>query len=922
MSKGGNVVAINNLKLGKKLGLMLIIPLVSLVFFSGKQFFNAQKTAAEASAMSELIDMAIATNQLLDTLVIEKEITEKYQRARGKKHGEEMEAARGDSDKAIETLNKKLSGIDSDSVSESYKIQVKSSQDMLATISEKRAAINNKKLRRNKAALFYQELNSNLLDIIGLLPAMSPSKEAAIISAAYSNFLHVKSLAIIERKVLSNVFKNDQFVGTAFSDFNNAVSGQNVYESVYLSLASAEQKEFYKATMVGDYIEKTAAMRAKAFQASDYGAFGIEQSDWIQQQTGKIVLLNKIADSLTNTLTIKAKEMGDAASSILMSAALVSILSIVITLFLGYIIQKGIRESVDTALGIVQKIAKGDLSGNITVNTTDELGNMLESLKVMQTDLKDRIEKDAKISRENSRIRQALDNVSANVMLANQENNIIYMNDAAMAMFICAEEGISKDISGFSVDELVGSNIEDIFNGSNSQKDIVNSLHKRLDDEFILGGHTLHFIANPVISDSDERIGTVVEWEDRTLEVNTEKEIERIVTAAKSGDLEDRIATQGKSGFFLNLSEGINDMVGEISNTLNDIKYVMSALSQGDLTHHITNSYGGTFGEVSDHVNETISKFASVITDIRGSTSELTHTSSEISNGNNSLSSRTEQQASALEETAASMEELTSIVKQNSDNAQQANTLAASAREVANKGGGVVDGAINAMSEINSSSNKIAEIIGVIDEIAFQTNLLALNASVEAARAGEQGRGFAVVATEVRNLAQRSATAAKEIKELIQDSVQKVEVGSSLVNESGETLSEIVQGIKKVGDIVGEIAAASAEQSAGIDQANKAVASMDEMTQQNAALADKTSSQSVDMTQGANAILDQMTFFKLSDSEIKKNTNNLAAKPVKEEEKTVVKKVQKVQKVQKIETVVAPTESSVDLDDSDEWEEF
>ncbi len=912
---------INNMKLGKKLGMMLIIPLVSLVFFSGKQFLDAQHTAEEAAAMNDLIQMAIAINKLLDTLVLEREITEEYQRARGKKYAEEIELARVKTNKAVAVLKKALDEIDDNTVNDAFRTQVAQSEKMLSTLDEQRMAINNKKLRRKNAILYYKALGSSLLDITGLLPALSPSKEAAIVSAAYSNFLHVKSLAIIEREVLANVFKNDQFVGSDFTDFNYAVIGQKDYERVYLLLASPEHIALYKETMQGEYVEKTAAMRAKAFQASDYGAFGIEPDHWIQQQTGKINLLNTIAESLTTTLINKSKEMGGTANSTLILAALVSIFSILITLFLGYIIQKGIRESVESALHIVQKIAKGDLSGEIKVNSTDELGHMLGSLKTMQIDLKERIETDAVISKKNSRIRQALDNVSANVMLANQDNDIIYMNDAAITMFRHAEVGIAKDLPAFSVDTLIGTNMDVFHKEPSHQRGLVESLQERHEAAFVVGGHNMRFIANPVISENGERIGTVVEWEDRTAEVNVEKEIQRIVTSAKLGDLEQRIETHGKTGFFLNLSEGINDMVAEISNTLDDIKNVMSALSHGDLTKHIDNEYGGTFGEVSEHVNETITQFARVIGDIRASTTELTNTSSEISEGNNSLSGRTEQQASALEETAASMEELTSIVKQNSDNAQQANALAASARDVANKGGDVVEGAIDAMTEINSSSNKIAEIIGVIDEIAFQTNLLALNASVEAARAGEQGRGFAVVATEVRNLAQRSATAAKEIKELIQDSVKKVEMGSALVNESGGTLNEIVQGIKKVGDIVGEIAAASEEQSAGIDQANKAVASMDEMTQQNAALAEETSAASVNMTQGSNNMLGQMQYFKLNETDTQPSFSTPSATVSKLESSP--SPVASVAVVESVSVVSAVVEESMPVDgESDDWEEF
>ncbi|TXD84320.1 hypothetical protein FUT87_16180 [Mitsuaria sp. TWR114] len=240
---------------------------------------------------------------------------------------------------------------------------------------------------------------------------------------------------------------------------------------------------------------------------------------------------------------------------------------------------------------------------------------------------------------------------------------------------------------------------------------------------------------------------------------------------------------------------------------------------------------------------------------IRGATDTIASAAGEIASGNRDLSSRTEAQASALEETAASMEELTATVKQSADNARQANQLAMSASDFAVQGGQVVDEVVATMASISGSSNKIVDIIGVIDGIAFQTNILALNAAVEAARAGEQGRGFAVVASEVRTLAQRSATAAKEIKSLIGDSVQKVEAGSALVSQAGATMSRIVGSVKRVTDIVGEISSASQEQTAGIEQINQAIAQMDQATQQNAALVEQASAAAESLEQQSQALV-------------------------------------------------------------------
>jgi len=286
---------------------------------------------------------------------------------------------------------------------------------------------------------------------------------------------------------------------------------------------------------------------------------------------------------------------------------------------------------------------------------------------------------------------------------------------------------------------------------------------------------------------------------------------------------------------------------------------VVKAAIDGDLTARVpTTGKSGEIEALCKGINSMLETTTELVKRVKTAAAEVQTGAEEISKGNLNLSQRTEEQASSLEETASSMEEMTSTVKQTADNAGQANQLAMAARQQAEKGGAVVSSAVSAMGGINAASRKIADIIGVIDEIAFQTNLLALNAAVEAARAGEQGRGFAVVATEVRNLAGRSATAAKEIKALIQDSVAKVDEGSKLVDESGRTLDEIVNAVKKVTDIVAEIAAASREQSSGIEQVNKAVMQMDQTTQQNAALVEEASAASqaiVEQAQSLNGMI-------------------------------------------------------------------
>ena len=303
-------------------------------------------------------------------------------------------------------------------------------------------------------------------------------------------------------------------------------------------------------------------------------------------------------------------------------------------------------------------------------------------------------------------------------------------------------------------------------------------------------------------------------------------------------------------------------LVRSIIGALNAAVSIADRISSGELDNQVRVDSNDELGSLLGALKRMDSKLVEIVGGVRGSADAVGSAARQLSHGNDDLSQRTQEQAAALEETASSMEEMTATVKQNADNARQANQLAVGAREQAEKGGQVVHRAISAMSEINVSSRKIADIISVIDEIAFQTNLLALNAAVEAARAGEQGRGFAVVASEVRNLAQRSASAAKEIKDLIKDSVDKVKVGSQLVDESGKTLAEIMESVKKVTDIVAEIAAASEEQSVGIEQVNNAVTQMDSVTQQNAALVEQATAASKSMEQQSATLVGQIGYFR------------------------------------------------------------
>ena len=500
----------------------------------------------------------------------------------------------------------------------------------------------------------------------------------------------------------------------------------------------------------------------------------------------------------------------------------IALAALAIGVLLSWIITRSLTGPLAQATRVADAIAKGELDGEIVVRGRDEVALLLGSMRTMQQALQHFSAAQADIARQHA---------------DGEIDHRIPASEFPGAFGRMAE----------AVNALVDAHLQTVVE--------INGLV----DEYARGDLSRDF---PPMPGKQARIKQAMDAVKANM-VSVTGEIQRLVDAAMRGDFSQRGDAQHFAFVYRDMLTSLNGLMASADRGIEEVGEVLTAMARGDLGRRADIDLPGRFGQLAIDCNRTAEQITGIVGQIRSGSDAINSAASEIAAGNDDLSRRTEQQAASLEETASSMEELTSTVRQNADNARQANQLAIGAVDVASQGGEVVGKVVETMSAISESSNRIADIIGVIDGIAFQTNILALNAAVEAARAGEQGRGFAVVAAEVRSLAQRSAGAAKEIKTLITDSTDKVRHGNDLVGQAGRTMGEIVTSVKRVTDIIADISAASQEQSAGIEQVNQAITQMDESTQQNAALVEEATAAARSMEQQAGQLVQAVAAFRL-----------------------------------------------------------
>jgi len=859
------------LSLRARLMLMLAVPLLGMLWVSAWNTVEKMMLASEMQRLQGFVSVATRVGALVHELQKERGMSAGFIGSKGANFANELPQQREATEKRRKDLAEALSGFDASYFSAELAGLIGSGNQLLGGIPERRQAVTALSISAPEAGAYYTKTIAALLDVPGQLPALSPDKEISRLALSYGGFLQAKERAGIERATLTNSLSLDRFLPELFVKFVKNAAEQETWFAIFNQNARLEHKQLATAKIQGAAVDEVAATKKTAIARMSEATLGMDPKQWFTAATVRIDLMKEVEDRIAADMTVAMQGLESFSFRLAMFYALATLLAAALVLYIGQVMVRRILAQMggepETAMAVAHAVADGKLDNHIELSAGDD-SSLLSSMKRMQTQLLERLTEERLVAAENLRIRIALDNVSTGVMIADNARNIIYVNKAVEATLRGAQDDIRKQLPSFDANRLLGSNIDAFHKNPAHQAKMLAEFTQTYTAHLRVGGRHMTVSANPVIDPSGQRLGAVAEWRDNTPEVNAQAELKNLLDAAVQGDFSKRIAEEDKEGFFRDMAQGMNQLMDTVVQALNDLARVLNAVAHNDLTERIDANYSGTLEQLKNDANGTVDQLRAVVGQIKEATEAIDTAAKEIAAGNADLSARTEEQASSLEETASSTEQINSTVKNNAENARVAAELAKNSNSSAEKGGLMVGRVVETMSGIQTSSQKIGDIIGVINSIAFQTNILALNAAVEAARAGEQGRGFAVVATEVRNLAQRSADAAREIKTLIDESVGKVEGGVRLVHETGETITEVVDAFKQLATLVGGIAEASLEQAEGIEQVSNAVSQMDEVTQQNAALVEQAAAAAESLEEQARSLTQAVAKFRLDANQV------------------------------------------------------
>ncbi len=824
---------LKDVSIRNKLILLVTFPLLALLYFSGTSIFDRYKAKHEYHNIHTLTEIGILIGNYVHESQKERGMTAGYIATAGQKFSQRLPQQSLILDQEVKIFLDRIKQTNlTQHKSESLTKQLNDVIQRLSQVNTIRQQVLSNTISAKKATNFFTQLNAASLELIAYMVHFTSDGQLVRDQTAYLNFLQSKERAGIERAVLTSAFATNKFSDGMDIIYLGLISAQETYFSVFNTLATDEQIKSLQKLLKSSVVKEVDAMRQIALTKIYEGHFGVDATVWFNAITQKIDLLKQMELSLANALLDESNARQNAASLELNIYATSLILVLLVAFIIGLRIIRVLLRQTSKLKSAIEKVATtGEFKHLSNIQSQDEIGQMAQSFDALLQSLNTTIHESNTVITAikdgdfNQRVQV---NLKGDLQTLKSGINHTAENiDKTMKQLETAINSLKSGVFDTKVDH----------NASGRYSDILNNTQE-----------TIH-ILNSTVAD-----------------------VNNVMSAMEQGQFDQRIQAQA-SGDLEVMKQRVNNAMDALESAIKSISNVMVAQSSGDLTNNITAQYQGKLGVVSNAINHSAEKMNTTITEISNIAQNVSESVEEVASGSEDLNKRTQQAAATLEETSASMEEITETVKQNSEVSLHASQVATDARDEAVKGAEIANKAIHSMSDITDSSQKILDIIGLIDSIAFQTNLLALNAAVEAARAGEHGRGFAVVAGEVRNLAQKSADASKEIKQLIEETVSNVQSGSEFVEQTGSALETINTSIQNVSSMINEISQSSSEQQKGIEHVNNAISNIDTMTQQNSALVEETTAAAEALEQQANTLKELITFFKTRTSNEVKRLN-------------------------------------------------
>jgi len=810
---------LTNMLIRTKLLILIAIPFSLAVVFGGFYTLNSYQIQQDMSRITSLVDLGTEISALVHESQKERGMTAGYIGSKGAKFSDKLPAQRKLFDEKHAILAKSLAEIDTSLLDVELKQRIEAAVSHLANTESIRKQVTALNIPLPKALGHYTKLNALMLGNIEYLTHLSRDAEVSERIVAFTSFLQSKERAGIERAVLTNTFAGDKFAPNFYQKFVSLVAAQDSYMHSFKVNATKTNLAFFEEQMKTPAVAEVASMRAIAHKHANTGGFGIDAGHWFATITKKINSLkaveNKLAESILNSTTSLAEEKQ---LSFILSAFFL-ILGMLLVILLSVLILKNIRVSVNFIKSTMYEIeSTGDLSLQAPIVGSDEFSDIAAAYNRFTENLQ--------------RVIAESNSVLANVANGDFSSRMKLGSQGDLEQLKNGVNGSAKSVQ-FMIDEL-SKVMRSLSAGKFDVKmdeHVPESFRDQIDS-------SLSIIANAV------------------------NEINSVMNEMADGKFSSRLEADVPGDLDV-MKQSVNSALGLLEKGIMEVNGVLNAQASGDLKHRIHGQYKGVLDELKVATNNSIEQTQNAIAQVKITSSTVHKSSQEIASGSDSLSSRVQQQAAALEQTASAMEQITATIQQSTSLSVEASKLSEEATVSSQEGAEVMKKTVTAMERINDVSININEIISLIDNIAFQTNLLALNAAVEAARAGEHGRGFAVVAGEVRNLAGRSADAAKDIKQLIERTNVEVASGTELVKSSGEALETINGQIEKISSMVTEMATGSKQQAQGVEQVNLAITSLDQNTQENAALVEETSSASANMADEATELDRIVSKFKI-----------------------------------------------------------